>query len=106
MAVARRKALEDQEKIRKMISRKEQTGLMVHSNDGRLFFLSGKDVRRTKISPRDSRSIEKMLNKEDGGGRRSAERSSGCTKTLRWLLSHNPKSVNWRKVSVWWMKNC
>jgi hypothetical protein len=105
VAVARRKAIEKQEQIQKMISKRGQAGLIVHTNDGRLFFLSSKDVRRTKISPRDSRSLEKMLSKQ-GGGRRSAEDSSGCTKTLRWLLSHNPKSVNWRKVSVWWMKNC
>ena len=105
MAVARRKAIEKQEQIQKMISKRGQTGLIVHSDNGRLFFLSSKDVRRTKISPRDSRSLEKMLSKQ-GGGRRGAESSSGCTKTLRWLLSHNPKSVNWRRVSVWWMKNC
>lgn len=106
MAVARRKAIEKQEQIQKMISKRGQTGLIVHSSDGRLFFLSTKDVRRAKISPRDTRSIEKMLSKQDGRGRRSEEGSSGCTKTLRWLLTHNPKSINWRKVSVWWMKNC
>ncbi len=104
MAVARRKAVENQEKIQKITSQRGQAGLIVHSSDGRLFFLTSKDVRRAKISPRAGRAIEKMLQGSEGN-RRSAN-SSPCSKTLRWLLSHNPKSVNWRRVSVWWMKNC
>lgn len=104
MAVARRKAIESQEKIHKITSQRGQAGLIVHSNDGRLFFLTSKDVRRAKISPRAGRAIEKMM-QGSAGDRRSAK-NSPCAKTLRWLLSHNPKSVNWRRVSVWWMKNC
>jgi hypothetical protein len=105
VAVARRKAIENREKVRKIMSRKEQSGLIAHSTDGRLFFLTSKDARRTKISSRGGRTIQKILTNQDGG-RQSAESALGCTRTLRWLLSHNPKSVNWRKVSTWWISNC
>ena len=105
MAVARRKAIENREKVGKIISKREQTGLIVHSMDGKLFFLTSKDVRRTKISSRDGRTLQRIMTKQ-AGGRQSAKSGAGCAKTLRWLLSHNPKSVNWRKVSAWWISNC
>lgn len=106
MAVARRKAIENREKVGKIIAKREQTGLIVHSTDGRLFFLTSKDAQRTRISSREGRTLQRIMTKQEGGGRQSAKSGLGCTKTLRWLLSHNPKSVNWRKVSAWWISNC
>ena len=105
MAVARRKAIEKQEQIKKMISKRGQAGVFVRSNKGDLFFLASKDIRRTKISAREGRAIEKMMS-HPVSGRQSAKGSSSCGKTLQWLLTHSPKSANWRRVSVWWMKNC
>jgi hypothetical protein len=105
VAVARRKAIESREKVGRIMAKREQLGQIVHSTDGHLFFLTSKDARRTRISSRDGRTLQRIMTKQEVG-RQSAKSASGCTKTLRWLLSHNPKSVNWRKVSAWWISNC
>ncbi len=105
MAVARRKAIERRERVQKIVSKRQPAGLIAHADDGRLFFLSSKDVRRTRVSARTRVMVERILAKQDRG-RRSDTQTFGCTKTLRWLLTHNPNSVQWRKVGAWWLKAC
>ena len=106
MAVARRKAIENRERIAKLISRRAPAGIVVRSDDGRMFFLTSKDERRTKLSARDARVVETIQSRRSRGKAKTSANPTGCSKTLRWLLSHNPKTPAWKKVSVWWMKNC
>lgn len=107
MAVARRKAIEKREDVQKIMSRTGPTGLMAHSEDGRLFFLSSKDAKRTEVSGRDRRTLRNIITKQNGVPRRHSQKVPvACGKTHRWLLSHSPKSKGWRMVSTWWLKNC
>jgi hypothetical protein len=80
--------------------------MVVRSDDGRMFFLASKDARRMKLSARDTRAMKTILSGQGRGKTRAGANPTGCSKTLRWLLSHNPKTPSWKKVSVWWMKNC
>ena len=107
MAVARRKAIEKKDKVQRITSRKGPTGLIVHSGDGRLFFLSSKDAKRTELSSRERRTILRVLAKQDRPrGKRALEKPTACGRILRWLLSHNPSSKGWSQVGMWWIKNC
>ena len=84
----------------------EPAGLVVRSEDGRFFFLSEEEMKRTALSAEDSERTRDVL-KKSGQGIISPELSRGsCGRLLTWLLNHNPHSQNWRRASVIWMNEC
>ena len=84
----------------------EPAGLIVRSEDGRFFFLSEEEMKRTALSAEDSGRANDVL-KKSAGGNIAPELSRGsCGRLLKWLLNHNPNSTTWRRASVIWMNEC
>lgn len=89
--------------LKELRSAKEGKGVFVQSSDGRTFFLTEKDARRTAVPMKHRKTVATVL-KATGGG--PVSHPMGCGTVFRWLTSHSPFSVRWRKVSVWWINNC
>ena len=84
----------------------EPAGLIVRSEDGRVFFLSEEEIKRTALSAEDSERAKALL-KKSGGGPISPELSRrSCARLLTWLLHHNPHSQFWRSASGIWINEC
>jgi hypothetical protein len=84
----------------------EPAGLIVRSQDGRFFFLSEEEMKRTVLSAEDSERANDVL-KKSGEGKLTAQLSKGsCGRLLQWLLNHNPRSTSWRRASVIWINEC
>ncbi len=84
----------------------EPAGLVVRSGDGRFFFLSEEEMKRTALSAEDSGRAKDVL-KKSGEGNIAPQLSKGsCGRLLTWLQSHNPHSTAWRRASVIWMNEC
>jgi hypothetical protein len=83
---------------------KEPEGLLVRSNDGQSLFIPNSDIKRFAVK---SDSIEKFWSHRSNTGVAQAEGLSPyCRMLSGWLLTHDPDSETWRKVSVKWMNYC
>jgi hypothetical protein len=84
----------------------EPAGLIVRSQDGRFFFLSEEELKRTALSAEDSAAAKELF-KKSGEGPIAPQLSPGsCRRLVQWLLNHNPKTQSWRRASVIWMNEC
>jgi hypothetical protein len=85
-------------------SAKAANGLVVRSADGRVFFLRDTDVKRTAVKGRAGAEAKEVWEKQ--ASHPPVNALSRCGKVLRWLLTHDPDSENWRRVSGWWIGHC
>ena len=81
----------------------EPEGVLVRSQDGEYFFLAQSDQERLRVYSENKDAVEKMFS---AGPSAPPSAAVNCARTFKWLLSHNPNSMHWRKVSVIWMANC
>jgi hypothetical protein len=72
-------------------------GQIVRGNDGTLFFVPQKSLKRLTTGKR------KAVGKVWGSGPAHA---ANCARWKRWLLSHDPNTRVWREVFVAWIENC
>jgi len=84
----------------------EPAGLIVQSQDGRLFFLSEEEVKRTVLSAEDNELAQGVLKKSGEGTISPALSRGSCGRLVTWLRTHNPHSQLWRSASVIWMNEC
>jgi hypothetical protein len=84
----------------------KQDGLLVRAADGRVFFLPKAEIAKTQLHGEAATAAENLLDKVGLTPPIQPEQIDNCANLLRWLMSNDPFTQNWRENSVWWMNEC
>jgi hypothetical protein len=94
-----------------MSSSKAPKGVTVQAADGRLFFLTDEEAKRTAIPANllylGYRAISQQQNSgEVKGVARSRIKAEDCKGVKEWLDTHGPNSDTWRDICEQYFDSC
>ena len=92
--------------IQKIISTsKEPQGVVVQASDGRMFFLTNQEAKRTAIQ--STKLYSAYLSISQGGGNRpQPQQEDHCAAIKKWLDTSNPDTREWRSVVLAYFETC
>jgi len=82
----------------------EPRGVTVQAADGRLYFLSEEDAKRTAIPA--SRLFEAYAQLRRTAPPVRGSRRDPCAWAKRWLDTHSPNSSRWRRICLTYFEAC
>ena len=85
-------------------SSKAASGEIVRTTDGRVLFLTTKEVKKCTVARNHHAPLKRL--RARGTHPTTLRRAAGCRAFRRWLLTHNPNTKFWREVYVDWVNNC
>jgi hypothetical protein len=88
------------------VNLEESDGVIVRAIDGRVFYLPKADVAKTQLHGEKLARAEELLAKGGFTPPPQPDAFDNCKNLLRWLLSNDPGTENWRAVSAWWIDEC
>ena len=96
-------------KLMEMVaSSKEHEGVVAYAPDGRAFFLTKDDARRTAVPRSQLHSAFQALQRQSPPPASSPKpnRRDPCAAAWHWLETHSPHSAHWRRVCLTYFEVC
>ena len=90
-------------------SSSEPEGVIVHAADGRTFFLTKDEAKRTTIQRSQLHSAFQALQRQSGPSPRPSPKPSRrdpCGWAAHWLATHSPNSARWRRICLTYFEVC
>ena len=84
----------------------EPEGVIVHSADGRLFFLSKEDADRTTIPESRLYTAFRLMRSQEPRKAEKDALTKDCIDAWIWLEHHSPNSARWRRVCLTYFDTC
>ena len=95
--------------VKLLTSSKEPDGIIVHAPDGRTFFLTREDAKRTAVPSSQLHSAFQALQRQSGPPPKSSPkpyRKDPCAWAWHWLETHRPNSWRWRLICLAYFDGC
>ena len=99
----------DRSEVEKAINSTDKPkGTVVRASDGRMFFLTDDDVKRTAINPGKLYSAYLHITGNQGKDHHPVDRqqTTNCGAVKKWLDTANPDDYVWRAVCFFYFYEC
>jgi hypothetical protein len=85
-----------------LVSDKSPRGKFTRSSDGKVFFLTTEDMKQCAVPKGDVAKLDKLMEGSHG----ITPSDATCDRFFKWLTTHNPNTIQWRKISLFWIDYC